>query len=155
VKLYRDEKYLKKMARKSTKPTRPQDKYWGSDVWEARSHDFGDEKDSIWLVCITCCHDDLFLTRTAFETKPTPKSLWEVLFEGMDRPEYGERRSPSVLVAMANQGWKSLTRKLAKIGELLVITDDLDYPDGFPEWTSWVCEEWEKNGRKLPNAQQY
>src|SRR5436309_310467 len=139
-----------RMARKLKKPKRPQDKYSGSDLWEARCQDFGDEKDSLWFVCITCCNDDLFLTRAAFETKPTPKTLWQVILEGMDHPEYGDPRSPSVLVAMANEGWKTVERKLAKMGTLLVITDDLDYPDGFPEWTGWVYEKWEKNGRKLP-----
>lgn len=49
-----------------------QDDFWEWElVWEARSYNFGEEDDPLWLACITCSWYDLILARNVFEKKPT------------------------------------------------------------------------------------
>jgi hypothetical protein len=113
-------------------------------VWEARSLNFGEEDDPLWLVCVTCSSRDAFLTRKVFQTEPTASELWDVLLEAMQRPETGEPHPPMVLMVGANQGWEALKRQLKEMGIVLLKTKDLEYPDGFPEWMNDVWLEWQR-----------
>jgi hypothetical protein len=66
----------------------------------------------------------------------------------MERPEMGEAHRPKRLMVNPNEGWETLKSKLARIGTALVTMNDLDYPDGFPEWTNAVWVESDKHRKK-------
>src|SRR5712692_7509147 len=136
-------------SKKLTTPNKRPGEFWQWElVWEARSFNFGDAADPLWLVCVTCSWRDMFLARKVFKTEPTPSALWDVLLEAMQRPETGEPHRPKRLMVEANQGWEALQGQLREIGITLLRTKDLEYPDGFPEWTNAVLLESERRKRK-------
>ena len=104
----------------------------------------GDRKKPLWIVCVTCAWHDQFLARKILKRKPSPSALRRILLDAMKRPETGEPCQPERLMVKPKQGWEILRPQLAKIGITLLVTKDLEYPDGFPEWLDAVNAKREK-----------
>ena len=113
--------------------------------WEARCFSISEDGGPPWLVCVTCCCDDLFLAQAVLHTKPTPADLWRIFEDPLAcaaKEQIPPR--PVVLKVHAGDAWTELKDRLVQIGIELQTTNAFLYPDGFPEW---VACEWQKMGR--------